>query len=676
METNFKGRLRNTNLSPSHAFMPLFEAVINSIHAISDAKISPSKGEIRIEIIRQSDEQFNLSPDPDIDARQNLPVTFNIFDNGIGFTDENMTSFSVLDSEHKKERGGRGVGRLLWLKEFQTVKIKSCFAKEGKMYVRSFFFDENNEVNHHNLLEAPKNSTSYTQVTLENVYEKFQKSLNKRINTIAREIFEHCLGYYLVGKGVPNILIKDGDNCISLNDIYAENLSNSIKTEEIEIKNQIFRLVHVRLRTISIDPKVYYCVNQRSVRPLNLATRIAGLFNSLEDEFGTFHYACYVTSPFLDERLYSDRTGFDIQKEDEENIFQEQNLSFATIDFNILQRIEAYLEPCLEKSRGESYNRVVKFIENKAPHYRPLLKRIPKERLYLSISSSEQDIELALHREKSKIEEEFLVEERNINNKLDRDDYTEEEFNNDLAIISDIKQSDLVQYVTHRNYILKILKKLIEKIGNGHYVREEMLHNLIMPMGKESNDLLPDESNLWVIDEKLAFHHFLSSDKTIASMTFTDSNSRKEPDLLKFDIFNTPTWVSDSHSSVVSAITIVEFKRPMRNDMKENENDPIMQMREYLKLIRKGKVSLPNGRPIYNSETIPGFCYAICDLTPSMIEICEDHELQPTYDKMGYFGYHKNNSMYIEVLSYDKLLKDALQRNQAFFQKLGLSSII
>ena len=32
--TNLPGRIRNTNLPKSHALLPLFEAVVNSIHAI------------------------------------------------------------------------------------------------------------------------------------------------------------------------------------------------------------------------------------------------------------------------------------------------------------------------------------------------------------------------------------------------------------------------------------------------------------------------------------------------------------------------------------------------------------------------------------------------------------------------------------------------------------------
>ena len=35
------------------------------------------------------------------------------------------------------------------------------------------------------------------------------------------------------------------------------------------------------------------------------------------------------------------------------------------------------------------------------------------------------------------------------------------------------------------------------------YVREDLFHNLIMPMRKDSTEVSPDSCNLWLIDEGL-----------------------------------------------------------------------------------------------------------------------------------------------------------------------------
>jgi hypothetical protein len=43
-----------------------------------------------------------------------------------------------------------------------------------------------------------------------------------------------------------------------------------------------------------------------------------------------------------------------------------------------------------------------------------------------------------------------------------------------------------------------------------------------------------------------------------------------------------------------------------------------------------------------------------------------------TADKMGYFYYHQEFKAYVEVVSFDRLVNSALERNRAFFDQLGL----
>lgn len=60
--TNLQGRLKNTSLKKSHALFPLFEAVINSIHACEERKdIELSKCAIDIQIIRKTKTEEELS---------------------------------------------------------------------------------------------------------------------------------------------------------------------------------------------------------------------------------------------------------------------------------------------------------------------------------------------------------------------------------------------------------------------------------------------------------------------------------------------------------------------------------------------------------------------------------------------------------------------------------------
>ena len=64
------------------------------------------------------------------------------------------------------------------------------------------------------------------------------------------------------------------------------------------------------------------------------------------------------------------------------------------------------------------------------------------------------------------------------------------------------------------------------------------------------------------------------------------------------------------------------------------------------------------------------YCYVIGDLTQSMRDSAEGRGLRLTQDNQGYYGYNEAIGAYVEVISYDKLLKNARQRNQVFFDKL------
>ncbi len=134
METDLLGRVRNTSLPASHALMPVFEAVINSIFAIEDA--TEPNGYIRIAIERNP---LQLATEP----RGNLKAdvqSYTIEDNGIGFTEENLRAFLTLDSLAKATRGAKGVGRLFWLKAFDHAVITSTYPENEAWYDRTFEF--------------------------------------------------------------------------------------------------------------------------------------------------------------------------------------------------------------------------------------------------------------------------------------------------------------------------------------------------------------------------------------------------------------------------------------------------------------------------------------------------------------------------------------------------------
>ncbi len=137
MKLNFQGRVANVTLSSHRALLPLFDAVINSIHAIEDAH--SANGEIRIRVLRNKAElrQQHLTENR---LTSRSIVGFVVEDDGIGFTTANYEAFETSDTDYKKSRGAKGIGRFLWLKAFGLVQVTSVFAEERKFWQRKFDF--------------------------------------------------------------------------------------------------------------------------------------------------------------------------------------------------------------------------------------------------------------------------------------------------------------------------------------------------------------------------------------------------------------------------------------------------------------------------------------------------------------------------------------------------------
>jgi hypothetical protein len=98
MDFDLPGRIKNTKLPFSGALLPVFEAVVNSIHAVAEAP-HPENGLIRVHLERDLTQQSFPSEVVGVVLGPVRSVT--IRDNGIGFTDVHYRSFSTADTRQK-----------------------------------------------------------------------------------------------------------------------------------------------------------------------------------------------------------------------------------------------------------------------------------------------------------------------------------------------------------------------------------------------------------------------------------------------------------------------------------------------------------------------------------------------------------------------------------------------
>lgn len=677
MESYLQGRLRNTPLPLGHGLLPLFEAVVNSIHSIDERSSSTgSSGKIEIDVLRSP--QSSLALDNARLKRGAPPLEdilgFKITDNGVGFTDANMDSFRTLDTDYKARLGCRGVGRLLWLKAFSRAKVVSHFlGGNQEMQCRSFTFTSDRGVIEESggLAEA----TPKTYVELDGFAKAYRDRSPKSGRTIAQSLLEHCLWYFVRPGGAPEISITDEGEVIRLDDVYEEYMFASATKQNISIKEVAFELTHIKLKASAAKQhSIAWCAAGRLVQEESISGKIPGLYGKLHDGSEDFVYECYVTSPFLDQHVRPERFGFDIN-EISEDLFSQSDLSLKDIRDAVSSSVAEHLKDHLAENKKAGRERVEQFASHKAPRYRPILSRVSEDKLNVDPNISDKELDLLLHKQLVEIEGNLVAEGHEVMNfgMHETPDQYRARLASYLEKVDDLKKSDLANYVFHRKVILDILEQAIRRGSDGKYVREELIHELIMPMRKTSNEILSDGYNLWLLDERLAFHDFLASDKPLSSYPITTSSEQKEPDICALNVYDEPILVAEGDRLPLASIVVVEIKRPMRNDARAGEDkDPVEQALGYLERIRKGQAQTTAGRPIPRSEQIPGFCYAICDITPSVENRCKLLGLKATQDGLGYFGYNPNFESYIEVVSFERLLNSARERNRAFFDKLGL----
>jgi folate-binding Fe-S cluster repair protein YgfZ len=162
--------------------------------------------------------------------------------------------------------------------------------------------------------------------------------------------------------------------------------------------------------------------------------------------------------------------------------------------------------------------RVKNYISNSAPEYRNFWLNSQDE-IDAAIdqeTTSETQIDLELYKIRQRIvlnnksEAKKILKEK-IEDIKDTDKYLSR-YEKVMKAVSDDGRADLARYIVQRRVILDLLEKSLQLQQTGKYCYEEVFHNIIMPKGFTSDDIQKDAHNLWLIDEKLAYHYYLASD--------------------------------------------------------------------------------------------------------------------------------------------------------------------
>lgn len=668
MQVDIVGRIRNLQLPVTQPLIPLFECLVNSIEAIEDASVTD--GRIDVYLAREA-RQVALAGNEETALAAIRDIT--IVDNGAGFHDGNVRAFFMSDSTRKVNRGNKGIGRFTWLKVFREAAIDSTYSSDDELWMRrTFKFVVTTDGVEGEVVDEPELKEHRTSVKLTGLRAEYEKHFPKSLETIAHKVIDHLL-IQLVGGRCPQITLHDtdGQSC-NLNHIFAEEAKERAQDVTFQLKGHDFKVTVLRYQSSAVKSHtISYCANQREVLEWKASKAIPDLQGRLTDDLGEqFVFRTYVASPYLDARVSSERTAFMFMHEADLNFPEE--LTREELDTEVVKALKQVAEPYTTQLREEKRQVIEEFIQHDAPQYRfqlqdryrERLERIPtnisRDQLDVELYKAQKDIEIE-HRQRAAEIKKVPLDTAAVSPEYSAlyKQYLDEE--------NELGKAALAKYVVHRRTILEMLDTALKVQDSGSYTREDFVHNLIYPMQADSEDVEFSRQNLWVVDERLAYHSYLASDLPMRSLKAVNATGGDEPDLA---IFNTARAFSETKSPYQSVV-IVEFKRPERNEYPAKDENPVEQVLRYVRKIKEGTAKDKDGKTI-NVGAIPFYAYILCSLTPRIKAIADNHDFVKTPDNEGYFRYHQSAGCYIEIVSYDKVLNDAKKRNRAFFERLQI----
>ncbi len=659
---DFAGRIRNFTLKKKDALLPLFETIVNSLQAIEDADIDNSDGLIEI--------RLNRLPVLDESMPRGEITGFTVTDNGIGFDSVNFESFMTSDSQLKESRGGKGIGRFCWLKVFDDVSVDSTYREADELYRRQFIFSLGSKSINDDVSDAIQDETG-TSVELRHIKREYLSYIPATGREIAERVMQHCL-VYLLADSCPTIVVDDEGDKTDVNQMLAGMLETESDSEELHIGGRVFNLLHIKMKTPEAvagrsmpSCHLILCADNREVMTKKLTGLPSGLDKWLVNEQG-FSYIGVLTSPYLDEHVSADRLSFDISA-DEDGMFDEVGMNDITATACAAAR--GFLKDLIDTAVSGQRQQVEQYVTEEAPQFRHLLQYAPEGVAAISIGATREEMDDALYKLKRDVEKSVQADNKELirkleSNQIDSEEY-QEEFARQVQRVSDVNESMLAEYVVHRRAILNIYRAALNRQDDGKFKREAYLHELIYPMRTTSEDVAYPAHNLWLIDERLTYSSFISSDKP-----FDGNAHEKRPDVM---FLNYPTFVSADETDGLpyDTVTILELKRPDRDDYTDSDN-PIDQLLRYATKIRNGEARDSRGRYISVNENTRMYLYAICDITPKLRQLMEMRGFGETADGQGRVLYNPNLKATIEVLPFDKIYRDANMRNQVYFRTLGI----
>ncbi|MGE4045719.1 MAG: ATP-binding protein [Acetobacteraceae bacterium] len=644
----------------AEALQPLFEAVSNAMHATEDLfgkAESVKRGRITIDI-------------KNLKTPTNVEII--ITDNGIGLDDERFKAFCKTDTDFKASRGGKGVGRLLWLDAFERINVTSVYQDNGKRHKRSFRF----QLTPREQITEEKISTVADDVPLGTIIKvvglrghAYATKFPSRPVNLIRHFGSHFIGEFIFGQS-PQINMAIDDNSATfpadVGKLMVEDRGRAVIATDQFGELQLSSFICSRAASADFDGfhQLHFLADGRTV-----ATRkIDGLLGIGRFGAGEYVYHGCVSGEFLNERVNQERTHFNFDESVSEEIAK---ACAQSVRENALQgEIEQFDGGRLE-AIGEFLDEYPSFAFESPED---LLSRTPKN------ASRPEQFAQALIATRIRRDIERRKEVQKIVNTLSGEAEIPADFAEAVRHAAEgvkaEEQRQLTEYVLRRKMVLDVMDVLIRRVramasGKDDHHLESTLHQFICPMrirGDDPKRVEQSDHDLWVIDERLAFAKYFASDVPF-NQIIAESQSDERPDLVLFDRLH---GLGLDDEEPLKRVMLVEFKKPGRKEYTERYS-PMNQISRYLNELVSGKIEKFNRDRIRIADDCIFYCYVVADIVGNLD--IDTSSWRTTANGRGRWmelsGKYRGT---IEVIEWKDIIGDARSRNRAFINAAGFKA--
>lgn len=454
-----------------------------------------------------------------------------IADDGEGFTNENLQYFDEICNSYKDNIGGKGVGRLAFLKYANRVDVRSQLQNSLVEFAYTPDFKPE-DVKKTEMTGSPN-----TSIVLTDLKEKINTQIAKLVYSICDDL---RLLLFLKFQQGQSITLRFAHNSKQpFDDIYEFSGKHikALSEREFELEGEAFKCYLFRDEPPKKGIVAMLCADDLCIEEYVISRR-----------FDICRHLIFVTSPYFNSRSNMERQRLELPKTDDD-----ADMASPISREKLMPRIH---EECMAMINDAAEGDIDEF---KASNIEKLKKYYP----FIKVNSLggnatllDADEVVRTYRAQQAREEDRLVDSLETGTPVSLDD------------MSHLASEDLARYIVHRALVIDSLASMPPSSA------EVAIHNAILP--KKSNGSEIRENNVWLVDDKFLSYSSIYSDETLAKIvrdveSDVEIKQQRKPDVAAF--------FSKDNENHPNKLVIIEFKKPGA-DIFEN-NKALLQCRLY-----------------------------------------------------------------------------------------------